>query len=278
MTPTAVQDKPRAETKEVKETKKMSLTEAKVHMGPGVLVVRVDNDGHELQARPGDVVLNVNGKAGVLNQDAYEALGGDYDALRKETYLKNAVARRRDDGLPELTAEEQTEVETNYDKLMEQVKSAGMEKKQRQEFAQANPIVLATSKNAPPTANPTEQGTILGHPDLPVLDGSALEGAHAVASLEPATVALGQPNFDIHVKGAGFTEDSVIVFNGHDEPTTFVSANEVTTGVNMAVWGAPAVVPVAVRTDGKVSNSQNFEFTAAAGAQTAKTTPPPVKR
>lgn len=85
--------------------------------------------------------------------------------------------------------------------------------------------------------------------------------APIVTSLEPATAVIGDPSFDIHVIGTGFTPDSVIVFNGFDEPTTFVSDTELTTGVNMPLWQAPAVVPVSVRNGNLVSEALNFEFT-----------------
>jgi hypothetical protein len=85
-----------------------------------------------------------------------------------------------------------------------------------------------------------------------------------VTSLVPATVALGAPNFTVHVVGTNFTPDAVIVWNGFDEPTTVVSPTEVTTGVNMAVWLAPATVPVSVRAGGVESASIPFTFTAAA--------------
>lgn len=85
--------------------------------------------------------------------------------------------------------------------------------------------------------------------------------APILSSLNPATVVLGSESFDIHVIGTGFTPDSVIVFNGFDEPTTFVSDTELTTGVNMPLWQAPAVVPVSVRNGNLVSESLNFEFT-----------------
>ena len=91
-----------------------------------------------------------------------------------------------------------------------------------------------------------------------------------VTSLIPATVPLGAPNFTVHVRGENFTPDSVIVWNGYDEPTTVVSDTEVTTGVNMAVWLAPATVPVAVRAGGVVSAPVSFTFTAAPGRSRAR--------
>jgi hypothetical protein len=89
-------------------------------------------------------------------------------------------------------------------------------------------------------------------------------GAPTITALTPSTVALGAPNFTVHVTGTGFTPDSVIVWNGYDEPTTVVSDTEVTTGVDMAVWLAAATVPVAVRAGGTLSAPVSFTFTDAA--------------
>jgi hypothetical protein len=83
-----------------------------------------------------------------------------------------------------------------------------------------------------------------------------------VTSLSPNNAVIGSPAFDIHVIGSGFDEYSRILFNGLEEPTTMVSDTELTTGINMPLWTAPAVVPVSVRnSNGIVSQSQNFEFT-----------------
>jgi hypothetical protein len=85
-----------------------------------------------------------------------------------------------------------------------------------------------------------------------------------ITGLTPSTVALGSPDFTVHVNGTGFTSESVIVWNGYDEPTTLVSDAELTTGVDMAVWQAPATVPVQVRAgDGNLSNVLSFTFTEA---------------
>jgi hypothetical protein len=87
-----------------------------------------------------------------------------------------------------------------------------------------------------------------------------------VTALTPNTAAIGVPSFTLHVMGTGFVPGAVIVFNGYDEPTTRVSATEVTTGVDMTVWTAPsAPLPVLVRNpNGKASASKPFTFTAAA--------------
>jgi hypothetical protein len=85
--------------------------------------------------------------------------------------------------------------------------------------------------------------------------------APEITALTPATVAIGAPDFTVHVRGTGFTPDSVIVWNGYDEPTTVVDDTELTTGVNMAVWQAAATVPVQVRAGGNLSNPVPFTFT-----------------
>jgi hypothetical protein len=86
-----------------------------------------------------------------------------------------------------------------------------------------------------------------------------------VTALEPDTAELGAPSFTLHVIGTGFDAASVIVFAGHDEPTTLVDDTVVTTGVDMAVWLGPDTLPVLVRNgDGTESNALDFTFTEAA--------------
>jgi hypothetical protein len=93
-----------------------------------------------------------------------------------------------------------------------------------------------------------------------VLNGGVI-APPVVSSLSPASINLGEPSFDLHVVGSEFTPFSIIVFNGYEEPTTFVSENELTTGVNMPLWQAPVVVPIRVRTGQQYSAPIDFEFT-----------------
>ena len=81
-----------------------------------------------------------------------------------------------------------------------------------------------------------------------------------VTSLSPSSAKIGDESFDIHVMGSGFTSQSVIVFNGFSEPTTFNSEGDLSTGVNMPLWQAPAVVPVAVLNGSIQSDPLMFEF------------------
>ncbi len=93
-------------------------------------------------------------------------------------------------------------------------------------------------------------------PDAPV--------APTLDALSPSSAVIGDPSFTLTVTGSGFVEgQSVIVFAGNDEPTTFVDAGTVTTGVNMDVWAGPDVLPVQVRNFNQVSNALDFTFEAA---------------
>lgn len=84
-----------------------------------------------------------------------------------------------------------------------------------------------------------------------------------ITSLVPATAVVGGADLTLQVNGTNFTEDTYILFNNGREPTTFVSATKVTTGVKPSLVGAPIVVPVTVNTPGSAeSNSKTFTFTA----------------
>ena len=52
-------------------------------------------------------------------------------------------------------------------------------------------------------------------------------------ALVPAAAPLGTPNFTLHVFGAGFVDGDTILWNDSPEPTTFISAHQLATGVNM---------------------------------------------
>lgn len=82
-----------------------------------------------------------------------------------------------------------------------------------------------------------------------------------INTLSPNTLEIGDPDATLHVFGSGFLASSVIVFAGVEEPTTFVSPTELTTGINMSVWLGPAVLPVTVRNGSVESDPVNFTFT-----------------
>ena len=80
-------------------------------------------------------------------------------------------------------------------------------------------------------------------------------------SLSPNEAVLGSDDIVMSCHGTGFTESSVINFAGYDEPTTFVSSTEITTGVKPSLgWGVVSV-PVYVTTGAFITGSVQFKFT-----------------
>ena len=105
-----------------------------------------------------------------------------------------------------------------------------------------------------------------------ILSGTATKSP-VVSSLNPSSAVLGGASFTLHVRGTNFTPDSKIIFAGQEEPTTFVNATELTTGVNMDLWLGPDVVPVLVQAgNGVMSNAKDFTFNTAS-TQSTKSTP-----
>lgn len=109
-----------------------------------------------------------------------------------------------------------------------------------------------------------------GEPDRPELPPPTQAQAPAITSLSPNTAVVGGPDLTMTVVGSGFTSGSVIVWNGSDEPTTVVSATQVSTGVKPSTASGPWAIPVAVRNGDKMSNSLSFQFTEAAGTRGTK--------
>jgi hypothetical protein len=108
-----------------------------------------------------------------------------------------------------------------------------------------------------------------------VLDGSVVSTPPVLGSLVPTSAQIGAANFTLRVLGTGFRPDSVILWNGGQEPTTYVSPTEVTTAVNMATATTPALIPIQVlNLPGVLSNTLTFDLQPAAGAGTTGTPPP----
>ena len=83
-----------------------------------------------------------------------------------------------------------------------------------------------------------------------------------ITSLTPNSAEIGDASFTLHVHGTDLKNTDVIVFAGQEEPTTFVSATELTTGVDMSVWVGPDALPVAVlASNGVMSDAMTFTFT-----------------
>jgi hypothetical protein len=85
----------------------------------------------------------------------------------------------------------------------------------------------------------------------------------------PDVATIGDDSFTLDVEGEGFSAASVIVFAGHDEPTTFNEEDgTLSTGVDMEVWKGADVVPVQVRNGAMLSNTMDFTFDAEPAADT----------
>jgi hypothetical protein len=83
-----------------------------------------------------------------------------------------------------------------------------------------------------------------------------------LASLSPNTAVAGSAaDIVMACIGTGFTKETVIKFGDYDEPTTFVSATEVTTGVKPSLFINPDTVPVLVHTGSLSSEPLDFTFT-----------------
>lgn len=96
-------------------------------------------------------------------------------------------------------------------------------------------------------------GNVVPAPTAPTLD-----------SLDPPDATAGDPDVTLRCLGTGFTDATVINFNGGDETTVFVSDSELTTIVKTS--GAefeitPGTYPVSVHND--LGASETLMFTIA---------------
>jgi hypothetical protein len=82
--------------------------------------------------------------------------------------------------------------------------------------------------------------------------------APVLASLNPSTGVVGT-GITLQLMGTGFTAADVVTWGGAAVATTFVSATELSAGIDAAAVAAPGDVPVAVG----ASNALPFTVTAA---------------
>jgi hypothetical protein len=119
----------------------------------------------------------------------------------------------------------------------------------------AHPLNVPQSINEPPGSDVTPDIDEGGE------GGEGEDDAPDIESLDPDEVDAGDAtDITMHVHGTGFTEESVITFNGLDEPTVFVSETEVTTIVKPSLFTVPAVCPVTVKNGALESDALEFEF------------------
>ena len=97
----------------------------------------------------------------------------------------------------------------------------------------------------------------------------ALPKEPTLDAVTPNSAAIGGEELTMEASGAGFTAESVIVFNGGEEVTTFVDANTLTTQVRPATATVTGAFPVLVRTFSHETEAVDFTFTEA-GARRGK--------
>ena len=106
--------------------------------------------------------------------------------------------------------------------------------------------------------------------DVPLVGdvGSNVEPP-VLASIDPDTATIADPEFTLTATGSDFEAASLIALNGADAATTFVDANTLTTSVNPALFAAGDVA-VTVRTGPSVSAADTLTLTEAGAAATSK--------
>jgi len=91
--------------------------------------------------------------------------------------------------------------------------------------------------------------------------------------IDPDIATIGDADLTLTCTGEGFTADSVITFNGGDEPTTYVSDTTLTTIVKPSTAGIAGEFPVTVKNAAGESEPLMFEFVEPARAAVAKSRP-----
>ena len=81
--------------------------------------------------------------------------------------------------------------------------------------------------------------------------------APELTTLDPSWARLGDPSFDVRILGTGFTETSVVVWNGADTWANFVSSSELVVFVDMTSEQV-GDIPVQVREADALSNTLMF--------------------
>lgn len=81
-----------------------------------------------------------------------------------------------------------------------------------------------------------------------------------ISALAPSSAYVGDPDLTLYVIGENFTAESKILFDGGEEPTTFVSAAQLSTVVEPSQVEGAWAAQVTVRTGDRESAPQTFAF------------------
>jgi len=92
----------------------------------------------------------------------------------------------------------------------------------------------------------------------------------SISSITPSEAAIGDDDVVMQVVGENFFADSVITFNGGDEPTTYESETQLSTTVKPSTATTPGSYPVTVKNGPAVSNAMDFTFNEAPASRSKK--------
>jgi hypothetical protein len=109
------------------------------------------------------------------------------------------------------------------------------------------------------TYSSRELPEVVPGPDMP-----EVAPAPTVTSIEPNTLTVPGADTEVILTGAGFNENSQIIWNGSAEPTTYYDSEHVSTIVRPSTVEAtlPFTLPVAVLNGTKLSDPVEFTFVA----------------
>src|SRR5262249_19274768 len=88
--------------------------------------------------------------------------------------------------------------------------------------------------------------------------------AQTITSISPSTVFAGGPDFTLTVTGSGFNPKTVVVVNGNNRPTTFISALQLTATIFATDIAAPGQLRISVT--GTFSVPPTLDLTVIRGA------------
>ena len=83
--------------------------------------------------------------------------------------------------------------------------------------------------------------------------------APTMSAMTPNSMMAGSGGFIITVNGQNFGTDAVVFWNGTPQSSMYVTGNQVTATITSADIMNPGMIPVYVRTGGRISNTLTFD-------------------
>lgn len=95
-----------------------------------------------------------------------------------------------------------------------------------------------------------------------ILGATVISNVPVITSVEPNTKPAGSASFKLKVKGTGYDSECVIHINGNSVPTTFISATELNTDLDLTSVPVGTLAVIVRSQIGVLSNSMVFTVTA----------------